>query len=313
MIHVRDLTKDYTFTRRQSILSRRSVRVVHAVKGLSFEIEDGEKVGLIGLNGSGKSTTIKMLTGILTPTSGELEVGGFSPQKREKSYLNQIGIAMGQRSCLFFDIPVKKSFEYYKEVYRIPDQVYLDRIEEFDQILDIKKLLDTPVRKLSFGQRMKAELVCAMLHLPRILFLDEPTVGLDAVTKENIFRFLNEINVRYHCTILLTTHELENIEKYCSRILVLKQGELVYDGCIDGFGDMGRYRKFCGTKEDYKRLGFQVPSAVETERGMEFIVEVGTEAYDFLIKKLMTSDLTVGKLSLEDIIKAMEREPDETD
>lgn len=313
MIHVRNLTKDYTFTRRQNILSHLEVQIIHAVKKLNFDIEDGEKVGLIGLNGSGKSTTIKMLTGILTPTSGELEVSGFSPQKREKRYLNQIGIAMGQRSCLFFDIPVRKSFEYYKEVYHISDREYLDRIEEFDQILSIKKLLDTPVRKLSFGQRMKAELVCAMLHLPQVLLLDEPTVGLDAITKENIFRFLNAINTRYHSTILLATHELENIEKYCRRILVLKHGELIYDGCIDNFGNMSQYRKFCVPREDYEQLSIHAISAVETERGMEFIVDAGTVEYDALIKKLMTSDLTVGKLSLEDIIKSMERSSDETD
>lgn len=308
MIRVSSLSRDYTIAKRRHFWSRKEIQTVHAVKDLSFTIADGEKVGLVGLNGSGKTTSIKMLTGILTPSAGTVEVNGFVPQKRERAFLSQIGVAMGQRSSLFFDIPLRESLEYYKEVYRISDRDYAERMDDFDHIMEIKPLLDTPVRKLSFGQRMKAELVCAILHLPQVLFLDEPTIGLDVVVKDRIFQFLNLMNQKYHCTILLTTHELENIEKFCRRILVLRKGTLIYDGEVSSFCAMSQYRKFCIPAELYRQMGCAFDSAVETERGMEFLLDTSTTDCKALIERLMSSNFTVTSPSLEDVIKFMEKD-----
>lgn len=312
MIRAEQLTKDYTITKREHFLAPKQTRTVYAVRGISFTIQDGEKVGLIGLNGSGKSTTIKMLTGILTPTSGTVEVDGFQPWKRDSRFLSNIGVSMSQRSSLFFDIPLRDSLEYYKEVYRISQEEYERRLSEFDTILDIRVLLDTPVRKLSFGQRMKAELVCAMLHLPKVIFLDEPTIGLDVVVKDRIFRFLNMINEVHHCTILLTTHELDNIEKYCKRILVLKQGELIFDGPVGDFCAMSQLRKLCVPVEVYRQAGWSLDSAMETGKGMEFFLDVTAPDYPAYLQQLSECNFSVSIPTLEDVIKIMEGRPHET-
>lgn len=306
MIEVRNLKKDYTIFKRKHIFSKRTVEIVHAVKGLDFSISDGEKVGLIGLNGAGKTTTIKMLTGILTPTEGEIFVNGFLPSERKREFLSQIGVSMGQRSSLFYDVALKESFQYYKEVYRVSDAAYRERMDEFDQIVGIKALMDTPVRKLSFGQRMKSELVCAMLHLPQVIFLDEPTIGLDVMVKENIFAFLTMLNQKYQTTILLTTHELESIEKFCQRILILKEGSIIYDGKISDFAGMDSYRKICIPKKLYDSHHFSFDNTVETENGIEFILNTKNDDYSSLFQDLIFSDFTVQKLSLADLIKNLE-------
>lgn len=307
MIEVKALSKDYFISKRKHFFAKKEVNAVHAVQDISFEIQDGEKVGVIGLNGSGKTTTLKMLSGILTPSSGEICINGFEPQKRQTQFLSQIGVSMGQRSVLFFDIPLRYSLEYYKEVYHISDSDYKIRIDEFDEVMNIKEIMDTPVRKLSFGQRRKAELVCAMLHLPKLLLLDEPTIGLDVVVKEKIFQFLTMMNQRYRCTILLTTHELENIEKFCQRILVLKKGKIIYDGKISEFSAMSNYRKIYISNEFYKEQKLCFPYAVETERGMEIFIDITKKENLNVFEKLLASDFSMEKPSLEDVIKSMER------
>lgn len=307
MITVKDIKKDYSIVHRESLF-RKNTETVHAVKGISFAIQDGERVGLIGVNGAGKTSTIKMMTGILTPTEGEILINGFVPVQRKREFLSQIGVSMGQRSCLFYDIALKESFRYYKEVYQVSDSDYSQRIGVFDQMLNIQELMDIPVRKLSFGQRKKAELVCALLHLPRVIFLDEPTIGLDVVVKENIFQFLTMLNQKYQTTILLTTHELESIEKFCQRIILLKNGRVLYDGALNRFAGMEDYRKISIPKRSYKERGFTFPNAVEVGDDVEFTINIRESDFSGLFRNMIFSDFTIRRLSLGDLIKQLEGE-----
>ena len=204
-----------------------------AVDSISFEIGRGEIVGYIGPNGAGKSTTIKMLSGILVPTSGIVEVGGLVPYRSRKEYSRRIGVVFGQRTQLWWDIPVSESFRLMKYMYKISDQDYKRSIELFSDILDIAEFMNAPVRQLSLGQRMRADLCAALLHNPDILYLDEPTIGLDVVVKENIREFIKQVNLERKTTVILTTHDMSDIEKLCSRVIVIDRGKLMYDGVLN--------------------------------------------------------------------------------
>ncbi len=214
-------------------LFKRQYNTVAAVKDISFQIPQGEICGYIGENGAGKSTTIKMLTGILVPTSGKIVVGGYIPYKEREEFVRNIGVVFGQRSQLWWDIGVIESFRLLRKVYRVPEPEYNKRLEELVERLQLAELLHRPVRKLSLGQRMRCELAAALLHNPSILFLDEPTIGLDIVVKTEIREFLKSINKRHGTTILLTTHDLQDIEALCSRVIMLDDGRIVYDGSLD--------------------------------------------------------------------------------
>jgi ABC-2 type transport system ATP-binding protein len=211
----------------------REYREVAAVDHIDLQIPQGEICGYIGENGAGKSTTIKMLTGILVPTSGHLEVNGFVPYRQREEYVRGIGVVFGQRSQLWWDIGVIESFSLLKKVYRVGDQDYRTRLDELVETLEIGSILNQPVRKLSLGQRMRCELAAALLHRPDILFLDEPTIGLDIVVKTKIREFLMGMNQRYGTTVLLTTHDLQDIEALCSRVVMLDEGTIIYDGSLD--------------------------------------------------------------------------------
>ncbi|RAV11893.1 ABC transporter ATP-binding protein [Paenibacillus contaminans] len=214
-------------------LFRREYREVTAVNDISFQIPQGEICGYIGENGAGKSTTIKMLTGILVPTSGELRVNGFVPHKERESFVRGIGVVFGQRSQLWWDIGVIESFQLLRKVYRVGTEDYRKRLDELVERLQLAELLNRPVRKLSLGQRMRCELAASLLHNPSILFLDEPTIGLDIVVKMEIREFLKSLNERFGTTILLTTHDLQDIEALCSRVIMLDDGKIIYDGSLD--------------------------------------------------------------------------------
>ena len=237
LISVRDLSKNFrSFQRREGLwggivnLFRREYRTVKAVDNISFAIEPGEMVGYIGPNGAGKSTTIKMLTGILVPTSGEIVSNGFVPWRERTAYVRTIGVVFGQRTQLWWDIAVIESLKLLRRIYDVSQRDFDERIETFDQILGLRDYLNTPVRKLSLGERMRCDLAAALLHNPPLLFLDEPTIGLDVVAKDHIRHFLRAINQRYRTTVLLTTHDLDDIEELCRRIMIIDHGRLLYDG-----------------------------------------------------------------------------------
>lgn len=215
-------------------LLNREYQLHRAVDEVSLQVNEGEMVGYIGENGAGKSTTIKMLTGILMPTSGNLEINGMIPHKERERFVRTIGVVFGQRSQLWWDIAVQESFNLLKKVYRVKDSRHLDHMIE---VLDIAELLDKPVRKLSLGQRMRCELVAALIHNPPLVFLDEPTIGLDVLVKLKIREFLKEMNAQYGTTILLTTHDLTDIEALCQRVVLLDQGKIIYDGALSSLKD----------------------------------------------------------------------------
>jgi ABC-2 type transport system ATP-binding protein len=237
LISVRELSKNFrSFQRREGLwggivnLFRREYHTVKAVDNISFAIEPGEMVGYIGPNGAGKSTTIKMLTGILVPTSGEIVSNGFVPWRERTAYVRTIGVVFGQRTQLWWDIAVIESLKLLRRIYDVSQRDFDERIETFDQILGLRDYLNTPVRKLSLGERMRCDLAAALLHNPPLLFLDEPTIGLDVVAKDHIRHFLRAINQRYRTTVLLTTHDLDDIEELCRRIMIIDHGRLLYDG-----------------------------------------------------------------------------------
>ncbi|GIP23919.1 MULTISPECIES: ATP-binding cassette domain-containing protein [Paenibacillus] len=239
-IEVEDLRKTFKVQRsRQGLkgafrdLFKREYQEVAAVKDISFQIPQGEICGYIGENGAGKSTTIKMLTGILVPTSGQISVGGYVPYLEREKFVRNIGVVFGQRSQLWWDIGVIESFQLLRKVYQVPEQEYKKRLDELVERLQLQDLLSRPVRKLSLGQRMRCELVAALLHNPSIVFLDEPTIGLDIVVKSEIRDFLKDMNREHGTTILLTTHDLQDIEALCSRVIMLDDGSIIYDGGLE--------------------------------------------------------------------------------
>ncbi len=237
LIAVRELTKHFrAFRRREGLwggiqdLFVRRYHTVRAVDCISFEVVRGDMVGYIGPNGAGKSTTIKMLTGILVPTSGEVVSNRYVPWRQRTAYVKTIGVVFGQRTQLWWDIAAIESFKLLRRIYDVSQRDFDERMELFNQVLGIRDYLHTPVRKLSLGERMRCDLAAALLHNPPLLFLDEPTIGLDVVAKDHIRKFLRAINERYQTTVLLTTHDLDDIEELCRRIMIIDHGRLLYDG-----------------------------------------------------------------------------------
>lgn len=227
--HVR---KEFVVYRRKGRL-RRERRHVVAVDDISLTIEPGELVGYIGPNGAGKSTTIKMLTGILVPTAGSVRVAGVDPQRHRTELTRRIGVVFGQRSQLWWDLPLRDSFDLLRHVYRVPTHRHADNVQTFVEMLELGPLLDTPVRQLSLGERMRGELTAALLHDPTIVYLDEPTIGLDVVSKTRVREFLATVNSERGMTIILTTHDLDDVERLCRRLVVIDQGSIVHDSTLD--------------------------------------------------------------------------------
>lgn len=239
IISVNDITKIYRQYRRfpgligsvRSLFTREYIEEM-AVRHLSFSIKEGEAVGYLGPNGAGKSTMIKMMTGILVPTAGELRVLGSVPHQARKVNSRQIGVVFGQRSQLWWDLPVKDSFDLHKYIYKIPAATFENNLEFCMELLSIKDFIQKPVRQLSLGQRMRVEMAMALLHEPKILFLDEPTIGLDVIAKDQIRQFLRTVNRDKKVTIVLTTHDMKDIEEICPRMIVVNKGSVVYDGSV---------------------------------------------------------------------------------
>lgn len=242
IIEAKNLTKDFKIYKRNSgfistmkSLFKREFEIKKAVDDVSFSLKKGELVGYVGPNGAGKSTTIKMLTGILYPTSGEVLVNGIIPHKNRKENAMSIGVVFGQRSQLYWDLPMIDTFDLYKKMYKIDDKTFKHNVEFFTEILDMGEFLERPVRQLSLGQKMKAEFSVALLHNPDILYLDEPTIGLDVLAKKRIREFIKQINKERQTTVILTTHDMDDIEQICDRLILIDKGKIVYDGILNEF------------------------------------------------------------------------------
>lgn len=233
IIDVSELTKSFSVLRKAGRVRRRREEVA-AVAGIDLQIERGAMVGYIGPNGAGKSTTVKMLTGILVPTAGHVRVDGLEPSRRRMELAKRIGVVFGQRSQLWWDLPLRDSFALLRHVYRVPAERHAANLARFAEGLDLGPLLDVPVRQLSLGQRMRGELTAALLHDPTLLLLDEPTIGLDVISKEAVREFLIDINREQGTTVLLTTHDLTDVERLCERLLIIDHGRLIEDGTVAG-------------------------------------------------------------------------------
>lgn len=240
MIEVSDVKKYYKIAKRKKGIAAAAGNLFHrkyetkrAVDDISFSIKKGEIVGFIGPNGAGKSTTVKILSGILYPDAGEVKVGGFVPYKQRKQYVKNIGVVFGQKSQLNWDLPLIESFELMKFIYKIPQKKYEENLRLFSRLLDMEDFINQPVRQLSLGQRMRGDIVASLLHSPEIVFLDEPTIGLDVVAKERIREFVRYMNETQHTTIIFTTHDMQDIEKVCNRLIIIDKGKKIYDGSIE--------------------------------------------------------------------------------
>lgn len=244
MIEVNHISKDFVSPRKypglrgaiKGLFSNEKI-IKTAVDDISFSIEKGEIVGYIGSNGAGKSTTIKMMTGILNPTKGTCRVAGIDPGKRRRENAQNIGVVFGQRTQLWWDLPLSESFTILKEIYDVSDESYKKQMTFLNRVLALEEFFDRPVRTLSLGQRMRADLGAALLHNPKVLYLDEPTIGLDLVVKDNIREAIKEINEKYQTTVILTTHDIGDIEELCSRIIIIDEGKKIYDGSLDRLKD----------------------------------------------------------------------------
>jgi ABC-2 type transport system ATP-binding protein len=285
-------------------LATRESTLVKAVDGINFVIQPGELVGYLGPNGAGKSTTLKMLTGLLVPTSGEIRVNNHIPWKSRTEYVAEIGAVFGQRSTLWWDLPVIESLDLLQHIYKIPEDRFQQNLGEFRELLELDPFLNTPVRALSLGQRMRADICAALLHDPKLLFLDEPTIGLDVVAKERIRRFIEYINQARGITILLTTHDLSDVEKLCKRVMIIDHGKLLYDGKLDllreRFGE--KRQLIVDFVEEYEIISIE--GAVIADR------EGSRITFHFSGQDITASEL-INKLSAQYRIRDLEvREPD---
>lgn len=309
MIEVKDLTKHYRVHERQpgllgSLMSfvKRQYRDVRAVEAISFDIASGEIVGFLGANGAGKTTTLKMLAGLLHPTSGSARVAGFTPKQRQRDFLCSITMVMGQKQQLIWDLPAEDTFILNKEIYGIADEAYRTRIAELSEMLDLADLLKRQVRKLSLGERMKCELAAALLHRPQVLFLDEPTIGLDVNMQQALRGFIADYNRRFGATIILTSHYMADVTALCRRIIVIDQGRLIFDGDLRALLERSAVTKILklrfATPQSRGRLeAFGTVGACD---GLEAELRVPRDSVTDVAGRLL-SELPVDDIGIEDV------------
>lgn len=287
----------------RNLVSREHV-VVRAVDNISFSVAQGELIGYLGPNGAGKSTSIKMLTGLLVPTGGTLRVNGYVPWRERQRYVARIGAVFGQRTTLWWDLPVIESLDLLQHIYRIPPDRFRRNLDEFHALLEMEPFLHTPVRALSLGQRMRADLCAAMLHDPDILFLDEPTIGLDVVAKERIRQFITHINAERQTTVLLTTHDLSDVEKLCQRVLIIDRGRLLFDGELAALKD-----RFGGERELV--VDFAEPYECVEIAGATVVEQSNSHAVYQFDRSALTASELIGRLSARYRLRDLSvREPD---
>ena len=288
---------------------------IEAVKNISFEIAAGESIGFLGPNGAGKTTTIKMLTGLLYPTSGKLSILGYTPVERDPEFLKQIGLVMGNKTGLSWDLSPRQSYELFTTVYALDANSAKEYVDELARILEVTDQLDTQVRKLSLGQRMKAELIGAILHKPKVLFLDEPTLGLDVVAKKNIREFLRRINKEDHTTLLLTSHDMDDVEDVCDRVIIIHNGKLIFDDLLDRLKNKYRERKYITFvfKEKSDCSGLGKYGRIHKEKPLSCTIEIPAATQSKVIgevtKAYSVDDIDIMSPPLDEIITDIFKNP----
>jgi ABC-2 type transport system ATP-binding protein len=307
--HYKTYKKEPGFMGSLKSLVSRKYETVKAVDKISFSIEEGELIGFIGPNGAGKTTTLKCLSGLLYPTSGKVEVLGFTPFDRKPQYLKQIALVMGQKNQLWWDLPAEETFLLNKEIYEIPDEEYKNTVGQLVELLDVKEKLGVQVRKLSLGERMKMELIAALIHTPKVLFLDEPTIGLDVVMQKQLRDFVRNYNELQRSTILLTSHYMEDVRQLAKRVIVIDHGTILYDGKLDNL-----VKKFASHKLLSVVLDEMVPKEKLEEVGVvvsyeypKVVIKVkrkdSNDAASLLLKKFPVDDLNIEEPDIEDVIR----------
>ena len=321
MIEFQNINKTYSVAKRQAgfgnavkALFSREYELVHALRDVSFTIEDGEMVGYIGPNGAGKSTTIKIMCGVLTPDSGRCIINGRTPWKSRISHVREIGVVFGQRSQLWWDVPVIDSFEIVRDMYKVEEKLYKRNLEELSHMLDLEELLKTPTRNLSLGQRMRCEIAASLLHNPKTLFLDEPTIGLDAVSKIAVRKFIKKLNAEQGTTVILTTHDMQDIEALTERILLIGKGRILLDGSLEELK-----KQVSGHKNLVIKYGGKAPeicegmTVTEAKEGQLVIsldpsVLQVSDGIAHLAKQTELEDVSVSGITAEEMVATLYKE-----
>jgi ABC-2 type transport system ATP-binding protein len=318
IIHVEHLAKKYrSYQKEPGVMGsikgifKRKYIDVNAVKDVSFDIEEGELIGFIGPNGAGKTTTLKMLSGLIYPSAGTVSVLGNTPFDRREAFLKQISLVMGQKNQLWWDLPAYESFLLNKEIYSIPKKTFNDTLEELSELLEIKDVLNIQVRKLSLGQRMKCELTAALLHQPKILFLDEPTIGLDVIVQKKLREFIKNYNLKYKATILLTSHYMDDVEQLCERIIVIDHGAILYDGKLANIVKKYSHEKLLAVsftenveRHDLEKLG-RVHEYSERKAVIAAPLDKSNAVAARLLEHFPIDDLNIQSVDIEDVIRKL--------
>ena len=315
-INVKHIKKTFKVAKKQSGIKatlknfiKRDYKYIEAIKDISFDIEEGSIVGYIGQNGAGKSTTIKILSGILIPDSGEVTVNGLNPWKDRKKYVSSIGVVFGQRSQLWWDIPAEDTFDLLKDIYKIDEQKFRKNKEYLIKLLNIEDIIRIPVRQLSLGQRMRCEIAASLLHEPKILFLDEPTIGLDAISKQIVRDFIKKINKEQKVTVILTTHDMSDIEALAKRIIMIGNGQVIYDGTLKNLKSKYDHHKYVSVTTKTKLSKLKKKGIIGQEKtleGYKFMIDSDTlnisDFLNYLSQKIDIKDLEIDDESLDNII-----------
>ena len=331
MIYVKNLRKEFKKTIKEPGLKgslksfvKPKKEIVAAVKDISFDVKEGEILGFIGPNGAGKSTVIKMLTGILSPTSGKCTINGKDPQKDRKKYVKEIGVVFGQRTQLWWDLPLTETYTVLKEIYEVDDSRFKKRMSFLNEVLELDSFINSPVRTLSLGQRMRADIAASLLHSPRVLFLDEPTIGLDVVVKDNIRKAIAKINEEEHTTVVLTTHDLEDIELLSKRIVMIDKGSKVFDGKITDLKEKyGQMRELAFVSPDENALkvlgygekfGLSDDDLIQEQDGTSCKIRFNSaivpvsDMLSYTLSKINVKDINVKDADIEEIIRRLYKE-----
>ncbi len=331
MIYVNDLRKEFKKTIKEpglkgsvKALFKPNNEIIKAVDGISFHVGKGEMLGFIGPNGAGKSTVIKMLTGILTPTSGACEINGFIPQENRQKYVKEIGVVFGQRTQLWWDLALRETYSVLKEIYNVPDNEFKKRMAFLNEVLELDDFITSPVRTLSLGQRMRADIAASLLHNPKVLFLDEPTIGLDVVVKDNIRNAIQKINAEEGTTVILTTHDLADIEMLCNRIVMIDKGKMVFDGQISDLKhEFGQMRDLCfelNFADDISKLNYVSDLKLKDDdiqiknEGAAVSVRFDSDAVSvenmlsYTLSKVHVKDINLKDADIEEIIRRIYRQ-----